>query len=72
METDKLSEMGIDSVRVASLADAVPVQVQANGMTLTRLKSQRTGEFLISFCTEHLSYDEDCAACHRGVWKYLP
>ena len=72
MEIDKLSEMGIDSVRAASLADATPVPVQVSGMTLMRLKNQRTGEYLISFCSAHRSYDSSCPACHSGVWTYIP
>ena len=72
MEIDRLTAMGIDSVRAQSLADATPVLTLLNGMPRTRLQNERTGEFLISFCSAHLSYNYDCPRCHLGVWKHLP
>lgn len=68
-ETDKLSEMGIDSVRAASLAAATLAPRQVNGITKWSLQSE-TGEWFYSFCSSHWDHDANCPRCHTGMFGW--
>lgn len=70
MMIERLTEMGIDSVRQPSLADATQVPTQKNGTTRRRLQNQSTGEWFYSYCGVHLDYHPDCTTCHQGSWGY--
>jgi hypothetical protein len=67
MQTGKLMEMGTDSVRLRSLADATPVPKYMNGTMRKRLQNQQTGEWFYSYCDIHHDYHPDCTTCR---WRY--